>query len=153
MGTVLALIAKLYQVETTARKSGIRGDDLRVLRQTASVPILKELRLLVEKRKAGQRGDATVLNGFLADAESHLQLIWSKPRQAHTTWFFETFVLRPFLPRYKPFREEFRWLFNSITTRFVGRFRINACALLCRVPRPIKSSPSAHTLPSDGDAP
>jgi ergothioneine biosynthesis protein EgtB len=36
-----------------------------------------------------------------------------KWHQAHTTWFFETFVLRPFLPNYKPFREEFRWLFNS----------------------------------------
>src|SRR5262245_18318004 len=36
-----------------------------------------------------------------------------KWHQAHTTWFFETFVLRPFLPEYKPFREEFRWLFNS----------------------------------------
>lgn len=36
-----------------------------------------------------------------------------KWHQAHTTWFFETFVLRPFLPGYKPFCEEFRWLFNS----------------------------------------
>jgi ergothioneine biosynthesis protein EgtB len=36
-----------------------------------------------------------------------------KWHQAHTTWFFETFVLRPFLPDYQPFREEFRWLFNS----------------------------------------
>src|SRR5271167_2473371 len=36
-----------------------------------------------------------------------------KWRQAHTTWFFETFVLRPFLKDYKPFREEFHWLFNS----------------------------------------
>ena len=36
-----------------------------------------------------------------------------KWHQAHTTWFFETFVLRPFLKDYKPFREEFRWLFNS----------------------------------------
>ena len=36
-----------------------------------------------------------------------------KWHQAHTTWFFETFVLRPFLSGYKPFREEFRWLFNS----------------------------------------
>src|SRR3954452_4957034 len=32
---------------------------------------------------------------------------------AHTTWFFETFVLRPFLTDYKPFRDDFRWLFNS----------------------------------------
>src|SRR5262249_41484164 len=36
-----------------------------------------------------------------------------KWHQAHTTWFFETFVLRPFLAEYTPFREEFRWLFNS----------------------------------------
>ena len=36
-----------------------------------------------------------------------------KWHQAHTAWFFETFVLRPFLKDYKPFREEFHWLFNS----------------------------------------
>jgi ergothioneine biosynthesis protein EgtB len=36
-----------------------------------------------------------------------------KWHQAHTTWFFETFVLRSYLPDYKPFREDFRWLFNS----------------------------------------
>jgi len=36
-----------------------------------------------------------------------------KWHQAHTSWFFETFVLRPYLAYYKPFREEFRWLFNS----------------------------------------
>ena len=35
-----------------------------------------------------------------------------KWHQAHTTWFFETFVLRPFLADYKPFHEDFRWLFN-----------------------------------------
>jgi hypothetical protein len=36
-----------------------------------------------------------------------------KWHQAHTTWFFETFVLRPFVKGLKPFREEFYWLFNS----------------------------------------
>ncbi|MGD0731927.1 MAG: ergothioneine biosynthesis protein EgtB [Terracidiphilus sp.] len=36
-----------------------------------------------------------------------------KWHQAHTTWFFETFVLRPFRKDYKPLREEFQWLFNS----------------------------------------
>jgi ergothioneine biosynthesis protein EgtB len=36
-----------------------------------------------------------------------------KWHQAHTTWFFETFVLRRFLEGYKPFCDEFRWLFNS----------------------------------------
>ena len=36
-----------------------------------------------------------------------------KWHQAHTTWFFETFVLRDFLPDYKPFNADFHWLFNS----------------------------------------
>jgi len=39
-----------------------------------------------------------------------------KWHQAHTTWFFETFVLRPFLAGYKPFREEFYQLFNGYTS-------------------------------------
>jgi ergothioneine biosynthesis protein EgtB len=36
-----------------------------------------------------------------------------KWHQAHTTWFFETFVLRPHLTDYRPFHEEFHRLFNS----------------------------------------
>jgi ergothioneine biosynthesis protein EgtB len=32
---------------------------------------------------------------------------------AHTTWFFETFVLREFLRGYQPFHPDFVWLFNS----------------------------------------
>ena len=32
---------------------------------------------------------------------------------AHTTWFFETFVLSEFLPGYKAFHPDFHWLFNS----------------------------------------
>ncbi len=32
---------------------------------------------------------------------------------AHTTWFFETFVLREFAHAYRPFRSDFVWFFNS----------------------------------------
>ncbi len=32
---------------------------------------------------------------------------------AHTSWFFETFLLNPFLPGYRPFHPDFLWLFNS----------------------------------------
>ena len=32
---------------------------------------------------------------------------------AHTTWFFETFLLREFLPGYHEFHPDFRWLFNT----------------------------------------
>ena len=32
---------------------------------------------------------------------------------AHTTWFFETFILREYLAGYRPFHPDFLWLFNS----------------------------------------
>ena len=32
---------------------------------------------------------------------------------AHTTWFFETFILKPHLPGYRPADERFEYLFNS----------------------------------------
>jgi ergothioneine biosynthesis protein EgtB len=32
---------------------------------------------------------------------------------AHTSWFFETFVLSEFVAAYQPFNPQFRWLFNS----------------------------------------
>ena len=32
---------------------------------------------------------------------------------AHTSWFFETFILREFAAGYRPFHPEFHWLFNS----------------------------------------
>jgi ergothioneine biosynthesis protein EgtB len=32
---------------------------------------------------------------------------------AHTSWFFETFVLREFVAAYQPFHSDFLWLFNS----------------------------------------
>ena len=37
----------------------------------------------------------------------------TKWHRAHTTWFFEQFVLRPNLPGYKPFDDRFAFLFNS----------------------------------------
>ena len=32
---------------------------------------------------------------------------------AHTTWFFEAFLLKPFLPGYRVFDERFEYCFNS----------------------------------------
>ena len=39
---------------------------------------------------------------------------------AHVSWFFETFLLKPFLPGYRPFRDGFDVLFNSYYQQ-VGR--------------------------------
>src|SRR5690606_3308114 len=36
-----------------------------------------------------------------------------KWHRAHTTWFFETFVLGPHRPGYAPFHEGYAYLFNS----------------------------------------
>jgi ergothioneine biosynthesis protein EgtB len=35
---------------------------------------------------------------------------------AHTSWFFETFVLSPYAEGYLPYHPEFHWLFNSYYT-------------------------------------
>jgi ergothioneine biosynthesis protein EgtB len=32
---------------------------------------------------------------------------------AHTSWFFEAFILSEFIAAYQPFHSDFRWLFNS----------------------------------------
>src|SRR5580658_10366859 len=62
----------------------------------------------------------SLTRSLAADLSAEDQMIQSCPdaspvkwHQAHTTWFFETFVLRPFLPDYEPINENFRWLFNS----------------------------------------
>lgn len=62
----------------------------------------------------------SVTNSLTANLSAEDQMVQSCPEaspvkwhQAHTTWFFETFVLRPFLREYKPFCEKFHWFFNS----------------------------------------
>lgn len=51
---------------------------------------------------------------------------------AHTTWFFETFVLRDVVPRYRPFDERFPFLFNSYYEAKGARIGRTARGLLTR---------------------
>ncbi|HYG99544.1 MAG TPA: ergothioneine biosynthesis protein EgtB [Terriglobales bacterium] len=44
----------------------------------------------------------------------------AKWHQAHTTWFFETFVLSPYAPGYRPFDPRFRLFFNSYYKQLGG---------------------------------
>ncbi|MGI4827800.1 MAG: ergothioneine biosynthesis protein EgtB [Janthinobacterium lividum] len=57
---------------------------------------------------------------FLAPLTPEDMMVQSSPEAspvkwhiAHTSWFFETFVLSEFVAAYKPFDPNFRWLFNS----------------------------------------
>jgi predicted RNA-binding Zn ribbon-like protein len=67
---------KEAELSTPKRGRGVARmsllDSARTLREN--------IRSLVEKRKAGQRGDPSVLNRFLSGAESHRRLVWNKPR-------------------------------------------------------------------------
>lgn len=53
----------------------------------------------------------------LSDADATIQPFPdaspAKWHLAHTTWFFETFVLRDHVPDYRPYDERFAYLFNS----------------------------------------
>jgi ergothioneine biosynthesis protein EgtB len=51
---------------------------------------------------------------------------------AHTSWFFETFLLQPRLPGYRPFRPEFGFLFNSYYNAVGPRWPRSQRGLLSR---------------------
>ncbi|HUG45703.1 MAG TPA: ergothioneine biosynthesis protein EgtB, partial [Sphingomicrobium sp.] len=63
------------------------------------------------------RSLTAALAGPLSDADSTIQPFPdaspAKWHLAHTSWFFETFVLRDHAPGYRPFDESFGYLFNS----------------------------------------
>lgn len=82
MGAVLAYIGQLYALEKRARKAGIRGEDLRLLRQEAARPAIGDLHAylrkiqdeLLPKSDAGQAvayilKNWTALTRYLDDGE------------------------------------------------------------------------------------
>ena len=44
----------------------------------------------------------------------------AKWHMAHTAWFFESFILREFVPGYRLFNPDFTWLFNSYYQSFTA---------------------------------
>ena len=68
----------------------------------------------------------------------------AKWHMAHTSWFFETFILSSHLPGYRPFHPQFRDLFNSYYNA-VGQQPEKALRNTFSRPRWKKSASIAHT--------
>ncbi|OYY66751.1 ergothioneine biosynthesis protein EgtB [Sphingomonas sp. 28-62-11] len=73
--------------------------------------------LALAERYASVRALSTALVAPLSDADASVQSMDdaspTKWHLAHTTWFFETFVLRDFVPGYQLHDPQFPFLFNS----------------------------------------
>jgi ergothioneine biosynthesis protein EgtB len=71
----------------------------------------------LSERFARVRALSTALAAPLSDADATVQSMDdaspAKWHLAHTSWFFETFVLRDFVPGYRLFDAEWPYLFNS----------------------------------------
>ncbi len=74
-------------------------------------------RAALQKRLSGCRARTLELIDGLSDADVTVQSMDdaspSKWHLAHTSWFFEEFVLGPFLAGYRPADARYRYLFNA----------------------------------------
>jgi ergothioneine biosynthesis protein EgtB len=78
------------------------GQDLRA----TSIKAFREVRAETERRAAPLSAEDQVVQS-MPDASP------TKWHRAHTTWFFEQFLLLPHAEGYRPFDERFAFLFNS----------------------------------------
>jgi predicted RNA-binding Zn ribbon-like protein len=72
------VLAWLKQAGFPIPAGGIRMEPSSLLRSARK--LRESIRSLVEKRKAGQGANPSILNGFLAASESYPQLVWSKSK-------------------------------------------------------------------------
>jgi ergothioneine biosynthesis protein EgtB len=75
-------------------------------RRRSAIAAFRTVRAETERRAAPLAPEDQVIQS-MADASP------TKWHRAHTTWFFEQFLLTPHLSGYRPFDERFAFLFNS----------------------------------------
>ena len=96
----------------------------------------------IARRYAAVRAHTEHLSAALSPEDQCIQSMPdaspAKWHRAHTTWFFEQFILRSFAPDYRPFDQAFAYLFNSYYE-----------AVGARHPRPMRgmlTRPSNHDV-------
>ena len=85
-------------------------------REVSDWPVVSQPTSLLEKYLAVRRTSLHLCAPLTVEDHSLQPMPDASPAKwhlAHTTWFFETFVLSSYLQDYPPFRGEFRHLFNS----------------------------------------
>jgi len=97
-----AEMASLSQVRDTESLTRPNGDG----RRASWLRAFRAVRAETERRAAPLSPEDQVVQS-MPDASP------TKWHRAHTTWFFEQFLLRPHRPDYRAFDERFAFLFNS----------------------------------------
>ncbi len=85
-------------------------------REISKVPVASGESSLLEKYLAVRRMSLQLCAPLSVEDHSLQPMPDASPAKwhlAHTTWFFETFVLSQYMEHYRPFQGEFRNLFNS----------------------------------------
>src|SRR5256885_1713066 len=92
----------------TAARSRVSAEDASPAQdqRTRWIEAFRRVRGETERRAAPLSAEDQVIQS-MPDASP------TKWHRAHTTWFFETFLVRPHVPGYKVFDERFTFLFNS----------------------------------------
>ena len=78
---------------------------------------------MTERFGAARRQTLALCEGLTPEdmmVQSSAEASPAKWHLAHTTWFFESFILRQFLPGYRVFHADFEWLFNSYYRSFAA---------------------------------
>ncbi|MEA2953241.1 MAG: hypothetical protein QOJ96_2761 [Alphaproteobacteria bacterium] len=99
---VFPITGRAPDMKSIGAKSTVPAADSRDLWSRS----FRSVRAETEKRAAPLSPEDQVVQS-MADASP------TKWHRAHTTWFFEQFLLRPHRPDYRPFDERFAYLFNS----------------------------------------
>lgn len=94
-------------------------------RQRALCSYFESVRRITEKICAPLLSEDTVI-------QSSPEVSPPKWHLAHTTWFFETFVVAKFRPRYEPFCPQYHYLFNSYYESLGGHLEKGRRGFLCR---------------------